>query len=350
MQADSKNAARGVALAVASLLAAPARGESPGGVVVTWSAPSQCPAAGEFQAQVERFLRQPLVARRDQSLSVAGEVREDGAQAFRLELRMSTAAGQQTRTLSHRDCRELAEAGALVTALAIDPNLVVEPPASRAAFPANAEPTAAPPIAAHEPSPEPLAPSVTRSASDRTSPQRGPEWNPSLVALGLAGNSVLPGVGVGVGARAAAGRGAWRLALRGATWLERFEPVRGTEASGITFSAWSLGLRACAVPVAGQLSLWACVGPDAGQLRGEGYDLDHSRTAKERWTSLNAELSLVYASRSGLMTHLGFELGKTLEAPRFGIAQNGQGVDVFAANAWLAQASVGFGFSFGRAK
>lgn len=348
MQADSKNAARGLALALASLLTLPARGEALGGGV-TWSAPSLCPGPAEFQAQVERLLRQPLSARRDQSMSVTGEVREDGAGAFRLELRMSTATGLQTRTLSHRDCRELTEAGALVTALAIDPNLVVEPSGSTSAFPSS-EPTALQPPSARAATPEPVAPIAARSASDRAATQRGAAWNPTLVALGLAGNSVLPGVGVGVGARVAAGRGAWRLTLRGASWLERFEPVRGTDASGITFSAWSLGLRACAVPVASQLSLWACLGPDAGELRGEGQDLERSRTAKERWASLNAELSLVYASRSGLMTLVGFEFGKTLEAPRFGIAQNGQGVDVFAANDWLAQASVGFGFSFGDAK
>lgn len=96
--------------------------------------------------------------------------------------------------------------------------------------------------------------------------------------------------------------------------------------------------------------MWACLGPDAGQLRGEGYALERARTAKERWASVNAELSLVYTSPSGLMTQLGFELGKTLEAPRFGIGQDGQGVEVHQANPWLAQASVGFGFSFDEGK
>lgn len=341
--------ARGLTIAVASLLTLPARGESPAGVV-TWSAPSQCPAPAEFQAQVERFLRQPLSARRDQSFSVAGDVRDDGVGAFRLELRTSTAAGQQTRTLTHRDCRELTEAGALVTALAIDPNLVVDSPSSTAAFPVSSEPAAPPPLRARASIPEPVAPATARPASDRSSSQRASQWHPSLLALGVAGNSVLPGVGTGFGARLAAGRGAWRLALRGVNWLERFEPIRGTEASGITLSAWSLGLRACAVPVAGQFSLWACLGSDAGQLQGQGQDLDHARTAKEVWASLNAELNLVYAAPSGLMTQLGFEFGRTLEAPRFGIAQNGQGVDIFEANEWLAQAWLGFGFSFGEAK
>ena len=138
--------------------------------------------------------------------------------------------------------------------------------------------------------------------------------------------------------------------MRGAYWFERVQPVLGTDASGITFSAWSVGLRGCGVPVAGQFSLWVCLGPDAGQLRGQGQDLEQARTAKEPWASLNAELNLVYASRSGLMTQLGFEFGKTLAAPRFGIARNGEAVDVFEASPWLAQASLGFGFSFSEAK
>jgi hypothetical protein len=348
MRSGFEARAQGLTIAIASLLPLPASGESPVGIVA-WSAPSQCPAPAEFQAQVERFLRQPLSARRDQSFSVTGDVSADGVGAFRLELRTSTAAGQQTRTLSHRDCKELTEAGALVTALAIDPNLVVDSP-STGTFPVSAEPAAPAPPTARASTPEPVAPATARPTSDRAAPRGISEWHPSLLALGLTGNSVLPGVGHGLGARVAAGRGAWRLTLRGANWFERFEPVRDAAASGITLSAWSLGLRACAVPVASQFSLWACLGADAGQLRGQGRDLDRARTAKEPWASLNAELNLVYASPTGLMTQLGFEFGKTLEAPRFGIAQNGQGVDVFEANEWLALASLGFGFSFGEAK
>jgi hypothetical protein len=39
---------------------------------------------------------------------------------------------------------------------------------------------------------------------------------------------------------------------------------------------------------------------------------------------------------SGLTTQLGFELGRDLELPRFGVTFDGRGREVFEANPWIA--------------
>ncbi len=344
------------AFVASSLVATSVRAEAPTKLELSWTAPSQCPQQGDFDALVERFLRQSLADRRQQRLSVSATVREASSGELQLRLLVKTAAGSQTRELSHRDCNELTEAGALVTALAIDPNLVVGDPApSEPAEEAPAEPAAA--IVTSPPAVPPPAPRAAVSSSpsvpesERERPVRGSSsWQSSLLALGLAGNAVLPGAGVGLGGRAATGLGPWRLAARGAYWLERFEPVTGGSGAGLALGAWSVGVRACGLPVLGRFSVWVCLGPDLGQLRAEGRELERARTARERWSSLNAELSLVHTASSGLMTQLGFELGKTLEAPRFGIRVDGREEQVFAANSWIAQAFVGFGFSFAKSK
>jgi hypothetical protein len=157
-------------------------------------------------------------------------------------------------------------------------------------------------------------------------------------------------VGAGFGARAAAGPGRLRLVLRGIYWLDRFLPVDQSSGAGVALSAWAVGVRACGLPVTGSISLWACLGVDGGQLKAKGQGLENRRTARERWNALTAELAAVHVAGSGLTTQLGFELGRGLELPRFGVTFNGDEREVFEANAWIAQASVGIGFSFDRRK
>jgi hypothetical protein len=141
-----------------------------------------------------------------------------------------------------------------------------------------------------------------------------------------------------------------RLVLRGVYWLERFLPVGESPGAGVALNAWAIGLRACGLPVTGSISLWACLGVDGGQLKAKGEGLENRRTARGRWDALTAELAAVHVAGSGLMTQLGFELGRGLERPRFGVTFDGRERLVFEASQWIAQVSLGVGFSFGRRK
>jgi hypothetical protein len=89
---------------------------------------------------------------------------------------------------------------------------------------------------------------------------------------------------------------------------------------------------------------------DVGQLKAKGEGLENRRTARERWDALTAELAAVHVAGSGLTTQLGFEVGRGLERPRVAVTFDGDERQVFKANPWIAQVSVGVGFSFGRPK
>jgi hypothetical protein len=345
----------GLAFVACSATARLGQAQAGSPLTLVWAAPEICPQEAAFRANVERFLRQSLSERREQVIAIAGTVRETSPGDFQLLLQVGTARGNQRRELSHRDCRELAEAGALVTALAIDPNLVLESdtkaigsaePASAATAPVGVPPAPArPALQALPKQASRTAPAVRPRSSSSIS-----RLHPSLLALGFAGNAALPDVGTGFGARAAAGPDRFRLVVRGIYWLERFLPVSEEPGPGVDLSAWAIGLRACGLPTSSSVSLWACVGVDTGQLKANGRALDRRRTARERWTGLTAELAAVHVASSGLTTHLGFELGRALELPRFGVTFDGLEREVFEANTWIAQASVGVGFSFGRHK
>jgi hypothetical protein len=354
MRAFPRLLVAGVAFAACTAVARAGHAQAGAPLTLSWSAPAPCPQDAEFRAQIERFLRQSLSERREQDIAISGTVRELASGDFRLLLQVKTGRGDQRRDFSHRECRELVEAAALVSALAIDPTVVVEsaqeplgePEPTRA--PSTSEPVAppSPSTPAASPSPPPKPAPATRSRGDSPTGR----LHPSLLALGFAGNSALPDVGAGLGARAAAGPGRLRLVLRGIYWLERFLPVNQSSGAGVAVSAWAVGLRACGEPLTGSISLWACLGVDGGQLRAKGEGLENRRTARERWDVLTAELAAVHVASSGLTTQLGFEVGRGLERPRITVIFDGRERQVFEGNPWIAQVSLGVGFSFGRGK
>lgn len=91
-----------------------------------WRAPAQCPASGSVVASVERWLQGPA----DGELSVLADVTRNDDGSFVLVLDI---AERGKRKLEGNSCTELAEAGALVLALLLDPELLTRaPPVTRA--------------------------------------------------------------------------------------------------------------------------------------------------------------------------------------------------------------------------
>jgi hypothetical protein len=359
-----------VGIAIASGALAPlrvARAESPS-TELAWSAPSVCPEEAVVRADVERYLGQALGARRDQKLRIEGVVKEDPRAGFTVTLRVTSARGTQRRELANADCTKLSEAAALVVALAIDPKLVVptaanpglekpsdgeEPPRppSEPAEPLERPPTEAP--VATPPATEPPVttgpPALrvdrehTRSGASGSRPSSS--WSFSAAFTGLAGGGPLPGVALGLGARLSAGREWFRLALHGSYFFPRSEPVSMAPSSAVELDLFRAGVSVCGAPITGSIVLSACVGPTLGDLRGSGARLDNERTRHDRWSAVLGELTLAHLSSSGLMTLAGLEAGYAIEAPRFGILQNGRETEVFRASDWVAGAFLGIGLS-----
>ena len=317
---------------------------------VSWRSPESCPQRPTFVLHLEGFLGRPLSAVDDRSLAVVGNVRTDAGQGYVARLRVGTKLGSQQRELAHRDCAELTEAAALVTALAIDPNLVVssskrgDEPAAASAAPIPRPPADSPPPALAVPAKPATMPSASSRDAPRPVVRPSDSLHPSLAALGLVGSSVLPGAGAGVGLFGALGPGRFRLAARGSYWFPRSQSVTGVSGPGIDLGAWGVGLKACALPLAGEVTLATCLGPELGDMYGTGNaPLTHASTVHNRWSALSAELALAIKSSSGLTTLFGIELGKTLEAPVYGIRVDGQSSEVFEAHAWTLNGYVGLG-------
>jgi hypothetical protein len=116
--------------------------------------------------------------------------------------------------------------------------------------------------------------------------------------------------------------------------------------AGIELGMWQVGVKGCALPLTGNVSLSACLGPKLGDMYGRGNEqLENRKKEHDRWSALAAELSVAVSGKSGWMTLLGVELGRTLEAPRFGIRANGRDKPVFEAPSWTFNGFLGFGQS-----
>jgi len=318
-----------------------------------WHAPPDCPERDVFISEVERLLGQTLEARRDQSLEISAEVEASETRGYVARVRVQSVRGTQERELSHRDCAELTEAVALVTALAIDPQLIVRDDTASAsqlgttrATSSRDQPTSAPPA----PSDAPLtvAPATSPAPStDAASKARGKgPFRFDVAGVGLVGNSALPGVGVGVSARVRVARKHFGLTLQGDYWLPRFQSVAdaGTNGAGVYLDAWDVGLKACGAPLLGNLTLSLCVGPTLGQVRGSGNQLlTNPTTDYQRWSAFSAEVNLITATSSFVSTWLGIEVGKSLLTPKFGISEDGRAVQVFAASGWSVSGLAGIG-------
>jgi hypothetical protein len=108
-------------------------------VKLVWDAPEGCPDARSLGAEIRRQLRDPESVRSIQPLVVRARARREPEQ-WRLELEIGSARDSGRRTLVGASCGEIANAAALVIALAIDEN------DSRERRPRSAPPPAAEPM------------------------------------------------------------------------------------------------------------------------------------------------------------------------------------------------------------
>ena len=98
--------------------AATARAEP---ATVTWKAPAICPDQAEVREDVERLLGRKLATASEKPFSARGVV-SSAENRWQLRLELETAEGVRRRSVEGKSCREVTDAGAVIIALAIDPN------------------------------------------------------------------------------------------------------------------------------------------------------------------------------------------------------------------------------------
>ncbi|MGH1345850.1 MAG: hypothetical protein ACRBN8_30075 [Nannocystales bacterium] len=304
----------GSVIAMVSVLADP--------VDFHWNAPDQCPSEPNVRARVQRYLGD---ADPPQSVRAQADVTARPGGGWQLVLTtIDTHGDSQTREFEDADCEGLAETAAVLTALAVDPDVETEAPEVEAeAEPAPAPaPEVEPPVdAADEPEPEPVA--VPRSEPLETPPDFVVRSGPTaslrygLRLSGGVGIGWLP-VGGDLGIAATIGRRWWAAELEGLVGLPRSARLDRSPSSGADLLGWSVAGRACGVlPLTSWLALPLCAGLEGGQVRAASVGLDDGSDAALPWIAVLVSPSLRAAVHPRVSVWLMPELQLGVKRPDF---------------------------------
>jgi hypothetical protein len=330
----------GLALCGVWLVTSPAAAQSANRVSLRWSAPDECPDDVRLVHAVEALLGQSLSDAGTQSLSVHASVLGSEATGFSAKLSFASPQGPEQRFLEHPRCDQLLEAVALVVALAIDPERVH---ATQLA----AEDKPVPP-----PEPEPREVEVQASPTLPRNPEpAAPSSSPSEQRLrgarfalhGTLGAGPLPNFGAGIEATLGWHRGPFRAELVARYWIPRTASLNLAPSSSLRVGLETLGARGCWVTASGSWAVAACGGGDVGDQSVAGQGLENPRTQHAIYADLAGGLQLAY-TRWPLRPEGGFEVAGALARPRFGVLQDGSGVQVYKPAAWGFSAFLGFAF------
>ncbi len=307
-----------MALALASLTFAMVAA----GLRLDWQAAGECPDAAAVRAKVEALVGAEALATTDLHVQARVEHKSD----YTLHLTLVRAESRDTRTLRDPQCGAVAEAAALVIAVAIDPAVLGRSPVTPP--PEVPEPTPAEPVPVEptpvEPTPSPPPPPT----DDETALEAVPGANKPII------NDSATKPRLGLGLRLGGGVGFARvlprahavfdlgLGLEGRGWRAEVSgvfvaPVATTVASepviGGVFRVVAAEFRGCGVPRvrAVPLSFPVCAGLQVGAMhgRGTGEGLSVSQVARSVWLATRWGAALRWHPRAG---RVGLWLGADL--------------------------------------
>lgn len=282
-----------------------------------WQAPDGCPDAEAVRGRVEAILRGPLT---DASRAVArGAIARTEDGRFRLELTVRTGDVADARSIDSAACATLADAFAVVVALAIDP--------TRSADAEGAPPARA---IADGPRPPDESPSARVSPLPREAP--APRASPApeagtRVALGLGGSVVWgplpepsPGLVASVGVRRDRVRvGALgTLALRQTPHFDRSAGASIDMLEGGAFAGYLLPL--------GIFALGPAVNVEATYVRARGFGIRRPSTSSAVWATAVVGARLEARAARWLGAFARADLLVPFDAPRFALGTQADSV------------------------
>lgn len=291
---------------------------------LTWTAPASCPAGKEVSLRVASLLGSSPENPKSR-LTAVGVVVES-AQGFALDLSLESGGVTSRRKLRGADCATLADAAAIVLAVAIDPRALDREPVTP---PAPDPPPDPKPVDPPKPSPlpAPFVPPPAPASPRPTILPRVPSAQSESLYAALGGSiRTLVDIGSLPGATPAL-----ELALE--LWLDAYRieaaflilPDATAEAEnrptkGARFSFLGGVLDGCRslVPWAVRrerasldLTFSACVGLEAGAMNGDGFGVALPEEASAFWIAPRASLPL----RLELVPPLGLRLQPELIVP-----------------------------------
>jgi hypothetical protein len=305
-----------------------------------WQTAPGCPELGTIRAKVERLLGRPLTSDAPSTLEASGTVLPAG-DGYKLELRTrSTAAGDGSRILRAAECGALADAAALVLALAIDPERVAALDAETNTE--KSDPAADPPLSEDtgaESGPDPTDRDAGGAAASETSGARAPIKSQLGAGVGLS-------VDMGTLPRPAPGPTAWVFVEMGRLRLDvtgSLFPPRSTGGSlGADVGLFTVAAQGCARAMGNSLSLWPCVAFEAGRITGKGgKQLDESKAGHRVWLAPLVGLRGAWQALGWLTMNAELQAGFPLTRPTFVVSAGDTPNDVHRPNPFIGRLVLG---------
>ncbi len=310
-----------------SVRAAPA--PAPGGVEFVWDAPAQgCPQEPEVVAELERLLEGPVDAPQRGRLAAIARIRREADGRWDLRLWTVTPDDTRQRSMQGDDCHVLADAAALLAAMAIDPDVLARTTTSEAAADTADraqdfvdDPTDAPAAPAPAPDPETPEPEAPEPETPRPNgpmveptpePEPGQPSRPWIIGVrtqvGVSFGD-LPAVGPIARLGLAWQRERLRLEVDGHYAFVRRARFSGSPELGADLRLAAGAIRGCGViePARAPLEIPVCGGLEAGAMLGRGVGFITVSDGTVPWLALDLAPSLVWTARPWLALSLTVE-------------------------------------------
>jgi hypothetical protein len=241
---------------------------------LSWDAPSECPSAESVRSAAVRNAPAAAIP-----LEADAVVSHRDRWTVTLKTRRPEASGE--RVLEAASCTALADATALILALALVPPGEEELRAPAGKPEPQTPTTSAPPVTEDRPPPSPASPSSSNA-------KPGP---PALAIGGFAATdaTTLPGVGLGGGGLVAWTPGALRIEALVSTFAGQSQTVDQSTA-GARFSMTSLAAGACYTVLKSVIELAPCGGGSMHWVTAEGFGATANYDASARWAAIDAGL------------------------------------------------------------
>ncbi|MFO0588285.1 MAG: hypothetical protein U0441_12125 [Polyangiaceae bacterium] len=371
------------------------QGSAAGPITLHWTAPAECPAADDVAARMNRLLGGPPKPG-DHKLEATATV-EPLPRGYRLEITVTSGDYSSTRILQGAQCDAVADAAALVIALAFDPDAVAAadakqatsgdaasgdgtgnsasgnsgpgnsapgnsdagnsgpgnsaPPANSGAFPGDPGAPPPPPAAGVVRIPVVLRRTPLTSAPFSTLAST-PVTFGALVQAALDVGS-LPGAAPGVRAGVSVGVGPYRIEPAFEAWPSSRSALADRPSIGadLRLLAFSLDLCRRAYPwtaptETGHFGLFGCLGFELGEMHGDGFGVTVPRSAGALWTAPRAAVRAEIPLYRGLALSLDAGLAVPLDRRTFTLTLTGTRTALHEPNAAAVRFGAGLSYRF----
>lgn len=287
---------------------------TPAQIDLHWDAPAQCPTADRIEEHYRSLLTEPVAGVGTMRVDAKVSPTERG---YRLELTTDYYDQVEQRRLDALHCKELADATAIVVAVALEPSMSLAPPPAMDRVsdePAPSEPEhttpapppdAGPPISTQTgpttPNPEPVDALIEPVIEPDPEPTPAPRPRPQA-AIRLASGVERGVVPLMTGLGELSLGLVWprvRLELSGRyLWPRR---VPGPQQASALMQLGAVGVQVCARSRLGPVELPVCGGVEGGVIRADSRDLDPTDRIFGPWLGPSASAGIAHHwSRVGI--------------------------------------------------